>query len=401
MDNFEAMGIFWSPKDPDKKHQGVLTHTDRQETTLRLAAFSSATLLDFDPITQDLAPSETGEVIHGNTTEGQLTLLNWHKTNLTKGSGLWGSWTTETITVNEFLTGAHCNREIQISHWTVDLEAIKEWIRIGLRELNKDYDHGETGTGEIHIGTTNPGNSDRSDEYTSDQTLATMVYNTPRGLHEARRDISALEQMLTIATEVKSVPQNIRLRPAGSPQTCDYYNKPLQGSPTLYEPHSFHAPLPFAAINGSVGIATFLRHHHEFELPLHSMLTMQRQKSTNTVSELDFLSAWMAAEFYLGTKGTNEEKLAKLTGEFCTEAEKKIVDVEAWAKAAAKSRNDIVHANRQQPEPALWINSIEMLRLIVVRKILDICDLKWTNYTTGFGHQEMLSRLARTIKQLA
>lgn len=401
MENFEAMGLFWSPGDPDKKYQGVMTHTNRQDTVLRLAAFSSTTISEPELGTQDLEPSESGEVIHANTTAGQITLLNWHKTNLTKGYNLWGSWATETITTNEFIVGVHCDQTIQIECWTVDLEIVKEWIHMGLRKLNKEYDHGATGRGNIHFAATKLISPDIIDEHTPEQTVATMWYDAPQDLLVARNDLSALEQILTISTEMKSVLQNINIRPVGSPQTCEYYSKQLQGAHTLYEPSPFHAPLPFAAMNGSKGIAEFMRRHQEFELPLHYMQTMQRHKSTNTVSELDFLSAWMATEFFLGTNGTNEKKLAKLAGEFCTEAEKKIVDIEAWAKAVAKSRNDIVHANRPQPNLLLWINSIDMLRLIVVRRVLNMCGLEWASYTTGFGHWEMLNRLAKAIKQLA
>ena len=185
-----------------------------------------------------------------------------------------------------------------------------------------------------------------------------------------------------------------------SPQpTFEFYSEALQGSHSIYEPSAFHAPLPYEAIAGSEGIAKWMQHQNEFALPLHAMLNMQRHNATNTVSELDFLSAWLAAEFYLGQKGKNGKKLAGFAGSFFTEEEKQTIDVGEWAEAAANARNDIVHLNEPQPEPALWLNSIEVLKMLVVRKMLALCGLNWKRYTLGFGHNQMLSQLADAVRQ--
>ena len=44
MQDFEAMGLFWTPDNPGQQHQGVLTHINGQETLLKLAGFNSATI---------------------------------------------------------------------------------------------------------------------------------------------------------------------------------------------------------------------------------------------------------------------------------------------------------------------------------------------------------------------
>ena len=400
MEDFEAMGLFWTPDDPDQEHQGVLTHINRQQTILKLAGFSSATIYDSDPEPQNLTPTEMGEVIHGNTTKGQITLLGWYETNVESSRGLSGSWVIETITAHELIIGAHCDQTISIMSWTVELETVKEWVHLGLRRLNKESDHGETGVGTLHIGTTQSTQADVTGEHVTDITKATMVYNLPQNISQARKDIAALEQILTIATGIKSAPQNVNMQSDSSQPSFEFYSRVLQGAHTNYEESAFFAPLSYEAIVGSEGIAKWMRHHKAFALPLHAMLNMQRHNATNTVTELDFLSAWLAAEFYLGQKGTNQKKLAKFAGDFCTEEEKQAIDVGAWAQAAAKARNNIIHMNEPQPEPALWIDSIEVLRMLVVRKMLDLCALDWTRYTTGYGHQQMLNRLAHTMKQI-
>ena len=135
-------------------------------------------------------------------------------------------------------------------------------------------------------------------------------------------------------------------------------------------------------------------------MPLHAMLNIQRYNPANTVSEVDFLTAWLAAEFYFGQEDTNQKQLARFAGDFCTAEEKQAINVQEWAKAVAKARNDIVHMNEPQPEPALWIESADVLRMLVARKMLDWCDLDWTQYTTGFGHQQMLNRIAHTMGQI-
>ena len=399
MEDFEAMGLFWTPDNPGQERQGILTHINGQETILKLAGFSSATIHDFSPEPQKLIPTEMGEVFHGNTTAGQITLLGWYKTDVVSGRRLSGSWAIETITAHELIVGAHCDQTISIVIWTVELETVKEWVHLGLRRLNKESDHGATGVGTLHIGTMQSTQTDVTGEHVTDITNATMVYNLPQNISQARKDIAALEQILTIATGIQSAPQNVNMRSDSSQRSFEFYSRVLQGAHRIYEPSAFHPPLPYEAITGSEGIARWMQHQKEFALPLHAMLNMRRHNATNTVTELDFLSAWLAAEFYLGQKGTNHKKLAKFAGDFCTEEEKQAIDVGAWAEAAAKARNNIIHMNEPQPKPALWIDSIEMLKMLVVRKMLALCGLEWKGYTMGYGHKQMLIQLAHTVKQ--
>ena len=300
MEDFEAMGFFWTPNDPDQKHQGVLTHINRQETILKLAGFSSATIYDLGLEPQNLTPTEMGEVIHGNTIEGLITLLGWYKTDVRNNLGLSGSWVTEAITAHELIVGAHCDQTILILSWTVELETVKEWVHLGLRRLNKEFDNGETGVGTLHIGTTQSRQINVTGEHVTDITKATMVYNLPQNISQARNDMAALEQILTIATGIQSALQNVNMQSDSSKPSFEFYSRVLQGDHSIYEPSAFHAPLPYEAIAGSEGIAKWMQHQKEFALPLHAMLNMQRYNEINTVSELDFLSAWLASEFYLG-----------------------------------------------------------------------------------------------------
>ena len=400
MQDFEAMGIFWTPQDPDQRYQGVLTHIGKQQTILKLAGFSSATIYPFGHEPENLMPTEMGEIIHGNTTEGQITLLGWYKSDVSSSHGLWGSWTSETITAQELIAGAHCDESISIAGWTVELETVKEWIHIGLRQLKKECDHGETGIGTIYIGTARNMHADVTGRHIVNVTQATMEYNSLQSVDQMRRDMTAFEQLVNIATGTKSSLQNINVQSDNAQQTYKYYSRRLQSASNTYEPSAFHASLPYKAIAGSEGIAKWMRHHKEFALPLHAMLNMQRYNATNTTSELDFLSAWLAAEFYLGQKGNNHEKLTKFANDFCTEEEKQVIDVGAWARVVAKARNDIVHLNEPQPSPDLWLNSIKMLRTLVVRKMLDHCGLEWSEYTTGFGHKNFLVQLDLVVKQI-
>ncbi len=399
MEDFEAMGLFWTPDNPGQEHQGILTHVNGQGTTLKLAGFSSATIHDVGPKTRKLVPTDMGEVIHGNTTVGQITLLGWHKTDVKSGSGLSGSWAIETITAHQLIVGVHCDDTISILIWTVDLGKVEEWVHLGLRRLNREFDHGETGIGTLHIGTTHSTQINVTGEHVTEITTATMVYNVPQNISRARKDMAAFEQILTIATGIRSAPENVNMRTEDSHSSFEFYSRALQGADSAYEPSAFHAPLPYEATAGCEGIAKWMQHQNEFALPLHAMLNMQRHNATNAVSELDFLSAWLAAEFYLGERGNNRDKLAKFAGEFCTEEEKQIIDVGGWAEAAANARNDIVHLNQPQPEPAVWFNSIEVLKMLVVRKMLALCGLDWKRYSLGFGHNQMLGQLADAVRQ--
>ena len=399
MEDLEAMGLFWTPDSPSREHQGILTHVNGQGAILKLAGFSSEPILDVGPEPQKLVATEMGEVIHGNTTVGPITLLGWYQTHVESGGGLTRSWVTETITAHELIVGAHCDQTISILNWTVELETVKEWVHLGLRRLNRKFDHGETGIGTLHIGATQSRQINVTGEHITDITKATMVYNVAQNIGQARKDMAALEQILTIATGTRSALQNVSMESDSPQPTFEFYSEALQGSHSIYEPSAFHAPLPYEAIAGSEGIAKWMQHQNEFALPLHAMLNMQRHNATNTVSELDFLSAWLAAEFYLGQKGKNGKKLARFAGSFFTEEEKQTIDVGEWAEAAANARNDIVHLNEPQPEPALWLNSIEVLKMLVVRKMLALCGLNWKRYTLGFGHNQMLSQLADAVRQ--
>ena len=400
MQDFEAMGLFWTPDNPGQQHQGVLTHIDGQKTLLKLAGFNSATIHDLGLEPQSLIPTEIGEVIHGNTTQGQITLFVWYKTYSESGQLLSGSWATESITALELIVQAHCDQNISIISWTVELEKVKEWVHLGFRRLNKAFDQGQTPLGTLHIGTTQSTLANVTGQHVTHTTKATMEYDLPQTFSQARQDIAALEQIITLATGIRSAPQNINMRSDNSEQSFDFYSRMLQGSRNNHEQSAFHAPLPYQSIAGS-GIAKWIGHHRAFELPLHAMLNMQRDNPTNTVSEVDFLTAWLAAEFYFGQEDTNQEKLARFASDFCTAKEKQAINVQRWAEAVAKARNDIVHMNKPQPEPALWIESAEVLRMLVTRKLLDWCDLDWTQYSTGFGHQQMLNRLAHTMEQIS
>ena len=400
MQDFEAMGLFWTPDNPGQQQQGVLTHINGQETLLKLAGFNSATIHDFGHEPQSLIPSEIGEVIHGNTTQGQITLFGWYKTYAESGQHLSGSWAIESITALELIVQAHCDQNISVISWTVELEKVKEWVHLGFRRLNKAFDQGQTPLGTLHIGTTQSTQANVTGQHVTHTTKATMEYDLPQTFSQARQDIAALEQIITLATGIRSAPQNVNMQSDSSEQSFDFYSRMLQGSRNNYEPSAFHAPLPYQSIAGS-GIAKWIGHHRAFELPLHAMLNMQRDNPTNTVSEVDFLTAWLAAEFYFGQEDTNQEKLARFAGDFCTAEEKQAINVQRWAEAVAKARNDIVHMNKPQPEPALWIESAEVLRMLVTRKLLDWCDLDWTQYSTGFGHQQMLNRLAHTMEQIS
>ena len=399
MEDFEAMGLFWTPDNPGQQHQGVLTHINGQETLLKLAGFNSTTIHDPRHEAQNLLPTEIGEVIHGSTTEGQITLLGWYKTYVQSRHHLSGSWMRESITAQELIVEAHCDQTSSIISWTVELEKVKEWVHLGFRRLNKEFDQGQTPLGTLHIGTTQSTQANVTGQHVTDITKATMVYDLPQKFSQARQDIAALEQILTLATGIRSAPQNIDMRTDSSQQSFDFYSRMLQGSRNNYEPSAFHAPLLYQSIAGS-GIAKWIGHHRAFALPLHAMLNIQRDNPTNTVSEVDFLTAWLAAEFYFGQEDTNQKQLARFAGDFCTAEEKQAINVQEWAKAVAKARNDIVHMNEPQPEPALWIESADVLRMLVARKMLDWCDLDWTQYTTGFGHQQMLNRIAHTMGQI-
>ena len=365
MEDFEAMGLFRTPENPGEEHQGILTHANGQGTTLKLAGFSSATIHDVGPKARKLVPTEMGEVIHGNTTVGQITLLGWYKTDGRSSSGLSGSWTIETITAHELIVGAHCDETIAILMWTVDLEKVEEWVHLGLRRLKREFDRGETGIGTLHIGATQSRQINVTGEHVTEITKATMVYNVPQNISQARKDIAALEHILTIATGIRSALQNVNMASDSTQPTFEFYSEAMQGAQSIYEPSPFHALLPYEAIAGCEGIAKWMQHQDAFALPLHAMLNMQRHNATNTVSELDFLSAWLAAECYLVERGKNRDKLAKFAREFCTEDEKQIIDIGGWANAAANARNDIVHQNEPQPEPAVWFNSIEVLKMLV------------------------------------
>ena len=388
-----------TPDNPGQEHQGILTHVNGQGTILKLAGFSSEPILDGGPEPRKLVPSEMGEVIHGHTTAGRITLLGWYQTHVESGGGLTRSWVTETITGHELIVGAHCDQTISILNWTVELEKVKEWVHLGFRRLSREFDRGEAGVSTLHIGTTQSRQINVTGEHVTEITNATMVYHVPQNIGQARKDLAALEQILTIATGVRSALQNVNMESDSGQPTFEFYSEALQGAHSIYEPSAFHAPLPYEAIAGSEGIAKWMQHQHEFALPLHAMLNMQRHNVTNTVSELDFLSAWLAAEFYLGQRGKNSDKLAKFAGQFFTEQEKQTIDVKGWAEAAANARNDIVHLNEPQPEPALWLDSIEVLKMLVVRKMLALCGLNWKSYTLGFGHNQMLSQLADAVSQ--
>ena len=400
MQDFEAMGLFWTPDNPGQQQQGVLTHINGQETLLKLAGFNSATIYDPGHEAQNLLPTEIGEVIHGNTTKGRITLLGWYRTYSESRQHLSGSWATESITALELIVEAHCDQNISIISWTVELEKVKEWVHLGFRRLNKAIDQGQTPLGTLHIGTTQSTQINVTGQHVTHTTEATMEYDLPQTFSQARQDIAALEQIITLATGIRSAPQNVNMQSDSSEKSFDFYSLMLQGSRNYYEPSAFHAPLAYKSIAGS-GIAKWIGHHRAFALPLHAMLNMQRHNQTNTISEVDFLTAWLAAEFYFGQEDTNQEKLARFADDFCTAEEKQAINVQRWAEAVAKARNDIVHMNKPQPEPALWIESAEVLRMLVTRKLLDWCDLDWTQYSTGFGHQQMLNRLAHTMEQIS
>ena len=84
MEDLEAMGLFWTPDSPSREHQGILTHVNGQGAILKLAGFSSEPILDVGPKPQKLVATEMGEVIHGNTTVGPITLLGWYQTHVGK-----------------------------------------------------------------------------------------------------------------------------------------------------------------------------------------------------------------------------------------------------------------------------------------------------------------------------
>ena len=399
MESFEAMGRFWTPDNPGQEHQGILTHANGQGPILKLAGFSPETIHDVGFGHQKLVPTEMGEAIQGNTTAGPITLLGWYKTDARSGSGLSGSWAIESITAHELIIGAYCDQTIAISTWTVDLETVQEWVHLGLRRLNREFDRGETGMGTLHIGTAQSRQVNVTGEHVTDMTKATMVYAVPQNISRAREDMASLEQILTIATGIRSAPQNVNMQTDDSHSSLEFYSRALEEAHSNYEPSAFHAPLPYEAISGCEGIAKWMQHQNEFALPLHAMLNMQSHQATNIVSELDFLSAWLAAEFYLGQKGKNGQKLSRFASNFLTQEEKQTIDVGEWAEAAAKARNDIVHLNEPQPEPALWLYSIEVLKMLVVRKMLALCGLDWRGYTMGFGHGHMLRQLADTVKR--
>ena len=130
MEDFEAMGLFWTPDNPGQEYQGTLTHVNGQRTILKLAGFSTATIHDARPRPEELLQTKIGEVIHGNTTAGQITLLGWYKTDTSSSHGLSGSWAMETITAHELIVGAHYDQAMSIRIWTVDLETVKEWVHL-------------------------------------------------------------------------------------------------------------------------------------------------------------------------------------------------------------------------------------------------------------------------------
>ncbi|MCY4367753.1 MAG: hypothetical protein OXE17_16255 [Chloroflexi bacterium] len=399
MEPFEAMGIFWEPDSPSRTHQGILTLDDGQNMNLKLAGFGSATIQNVGPEPRKIMLTDTGEVIHGSTTAGLVSLLGWYKTDSSSGSDLSESWAMETVEAVELVVGAHFDLSIPILSWTVKLEAVKEWVHLGLRRLNKTFDHGETGVGTLHIGAAQNRRMDATGEHVTDITMATMVYNVPQDIDQARRDMVALDQILTLSTGVQPPLQDVTMGSDGLQSPFEFHSKALQGPRSTYEPSAFHAPLAYEAIAGSAGIAKWIQRHENFALPLHAMLNMQRHHAPDTVSELDFLSAWLAVEFYLGQKSKNHENLEEFAEQFFTKEEKQIIDLKKWAKVAAKARNDIVHMNEPQPEPTLWLNSIDVLKMLVVRKMLALCGLDWKGCTMGYGHNQTLYRLSHAVKQ--
>ena len=399
MESLEVMGLFWEPDNPNRKHHGTLTLVDGQDMTLRLAGFDLATIQGIGPEPTIIMLPDTGEVIHGNTTAGPVSLLRWYEKDSEHGSHLSELWATETVEAMEVIVGAHVDQSIPILSWTVKLEAVKKWVQLGLRRLNKTFDQGETGAGTLRIRKAQNRRMDVAGEHITDVTLATMEYNVPQDIGQAIRDMVALGQILTLATGVRSPLQDASMKGEGLQSSFEFHSKALQGPRGIYEPSAFHAPLAYEAITGSEGIAKWIRHHEKFALPLHAMLNMQRHHAPNTVSELDFLAVWLAVEFYLGQKGKNHENLAKFADQFLTKEEKQIIDLKKWAKVAAEARNDIVHMNEPQPEPEVWLNSTEVLKMLVVRKMLALCALDWKGYTLGFGHNQTLYRLSETVKQ--